>query len=175
MRVFVALKLPKKVKKEIFSAFRKFHAKYRFKWVPEENYHITLVFLGEVSKAYLHGKLYNLQKVLEDFGEFELAIKGWGKFPVHGKIMRVLWVGLDYPKELLDMQRKIAEIFQVDERRPYVPHITVARSGRDNFFNENVDISKLSFVCSEVCVYESKLSPQGATYKELFCFKLRTR
>ena len=52
MRTFLALELPKDIKTEVFRNIEQYReiAPTAVKWVPEENLHITLQFIGDTKK-----------------------------------------------------------------------------------------------------------------------------
>src|SRR5918992_3590833 len=62
------------------------------RWVPEENLHLTVWFLGEVSEARADAVLDALRPPI-DLAPFELHIDGFGAFPPSGP-PRVLWLGV---------------------------------------------------------------------------------
>ncbi len=125
MRLFVALDLPWRLREQL-SALAMGLAGVR--WVPPENYHITLRFIGEVPRytaeeidlalAGLRGRV------------FDLELAGVG---VHEKAGRVtaLWVGVARNPALDHMRGKVETALQriglPPERRRFAPHVTLAR------------------------------------------------
>jgi 2'-5' RNA ligase len=101
------------------------------RWALENEFHLTLSFLGEVPQ----------HRVLEviDIGHslrspiFELALKSVGVFP-HRGAPRVLWAGVDKERHLESLQRTLqAELRRANfalEKRKFRPHITLARVDR---------------------------------------------
>lgn len=65
MRLFLAIELSDKIKKEIDNQLAEIKKEYpQFQWVPNDNYHITIYFFGEISD---HKKTINkLEQVLYD-------------------------------------------------------------------------------------------------------------
>jgi 2'-5' RNA ligase len=90
--------------------------------------HLTLHFLGDVAD--------DTNSILRDFlasiqGEpFRLSIRGTGVFPPRGR-PSVLWAGVDDSGPLVTLHAAIGEVLVSCgleiERRPYVPHVTLAR------------------------------------------------
>ncbi len=65
MRLFLAIELSDKIKKEIDNQLLEIKKAYpQFQWVPSDNYHITVYFFGEISDP---KKIINkLEQVLYD-------------------------------------------------------------------------------------------------------------
>ncbi len=61
-------------------------------WVPPENFHLTVRFLGEVPKERLPELLEVGRKAAEETKSFALSFEILGGFP-ETKAARVLWVG----------------------------------------------------------------------------------
>lgn len=96
---------------------------------PPDQWHITLAFLGEVSRADV---LYDgLRAAAARTQPFELHLAGGGVF----RRARVVWAGVD--GELGALSRLAADVQEVCrdagvrlERRALRPHLTVGRAGR---------------------------------------------
>jgi len=102
------------------------------RWVPAENMHITLRFIGEVSGADtddIVDALHGLQAP-----SFPVTVSGAGRFGT-GERTRAIWMGVDRTAEIVALHNKIDQalirIGHAPEGRKYTPHVTVARfSGR---------------------------------------------
>ncbi len=174
MRLFLAFDLPDSVRDEISRAFAPYMKKYpAIKWVPPGNYHITLVFIGEVPAHYVDSINEPLRALATSHKPFKFSLNGWGTFPPGKPYFNVLWVGLNFDRELLDFHRKLMRITGVYESRPYTPHITVARSGRRKLrFEGNPAIRPLKFSAVEIVLFKSILRKEGPLYVPLRKFKL---
>jgi 2'-5' RNA ligase len=76
------------------------------RWVPVENIHLTLKFLGNVSTANLELLKDILGKVVSSHSECDVSVGGIGAFPkTHNP--RVLWVGMEVSQELVTLQHNI--------------------------------------------------------------------
>jgi 2'-5' RNA ligase len=143
------------------------------KWVKPSNLHLTLHFLGEMDSA----QADECVKLLDhpDLGgpEFSLSYEGYGRFPPKG-IPRVLFIHLtDGVDECSRIHGTLGELIRpitALDRRPFSPHITVARvKGRMDVYP---DVRKLecpsgSLEIRSIVLYESLLKPEGAVYREL--------
>jgi 2'-5' RNA ligase len=101
-----------------------------FRWVPAENLHLTLVFLGWVEAGDIEPIRASLEAAVAPAAPFVARLGATGRFPERGKA-RVLWVGfttgVDALEGLSDRARA-AVADRVTDARPFRPHVTVARA-----------------------------------------------
>ena len=104
------------------------------RWTNTDNLHLTLRFLGETEDARRRRMQAGLAEIAAAHEPFTLALSGLGCFHSWEKL-RVLWVGIS--GETAALQSLQAEIETLarqagfePERRPFSPHITLARSVR---------------------------------------------
>lgn len=124
-RLFVAIDLPDEVKKEIAGISGNLPGA---RWVPGAQLHLTLRFIGEVDDSTFQAVKTALVQV--SCTPFSLRLRGVGHFPP-GKQARVLWVGMEESRRLLELQERVEAALSAagiapDERR-FSPHITIAR------------------------------------------------
>lgn len=156
------------------------------RWVPVDNIHLTLKFLGDVSLANVDMLKKILQTEVEGHHAFEISVGGLGAFPsLHRP--RVVWVGVEAPTELTAVQNGIesamARLGYAREERPFSAHLTLGRvsrnaMGRDErLIGEAIEAIKLGFLgvarVNEVHLYKSDLLPNGAVYTRLFTASLK--
>lgn len=128
---FLALPVPKEVAAQVASSVKKKNEDLSFKtWVVPEDYHITLHFLGYASNEQLQKINEGLPDLVSHWKPFELQMTHIGTF---GEPLspRILWVGVREESSLFSLQNEIGTIckqagFEL-EKRPYRPHITIAR------------------------------------------------
>ena len=124
-RLFVALEIPEELRPAL-SALRRGIPGAR--WVPDEQFHLTLAFVGEVEGPVATAARDGLNGVRAD--PFELELSGVGRFPPRGRA-RVLWAGLretDEVAALADAVRRCLSRRGVPtESRRFAPHVTLAR------------------------------------------------
>ncbi len=145
--------------------------------VEEDNIHLTLKFLGNVSASKLEEVKSSLTQV--GFPPFSLEIKGAGAFPSL-KRMNVIWVGVGEGWSQVELiyeqtEKLLHQLGFSRETRDFSPHITVARvkSGRKRdeiaaFLGHLTDESFGSFNVQSVRLKQSVLSPSGPKYSTLF-------
>jgi 2'-5' RNA ligase len=98
------------------------------RWVPPENMHLTLRFIGEVSE----GEAEDIHHALAGIRtrRFDISISGVGHFDT-GSEVRTLWARVEKSNELLALQARVESALvrmglEPEERR-FTPHITLAR------------------------------------------------
>jgi 2'-5' RNA ligase len=98
------------------------------RWLPAENYHITLRFIGEVP-GHLAEEIDHALAALRSRA-FALSLGGIGTFNRAGRAT-TLWVGVERTPPLEHLQSKIETACQrvglEPERRRFNPHLTLAR------------------------------------------------
>ncbi|SFD61954.1 2'-5' RNA ligase [Lentibacillus persicus] len=127
---FIAVPLPSSLKEKLAGWQRALKPELPFKqWVHPEDLHITLKFLGAVSEEQLN-MLIRLMAQIRNFNSFSLMTGGLGTFG-NPENPRVLWTGVERKPELMDLQQYVEGIaFESgfkQEKRPYSPHITLAK------------------------------------------------
>lgn len=101
-------------------------------WVPTDNLHLTLKFLGDVENVQIPNVCQRLHKICQDIPPFELLFRGTGAFPNLDR-PRTLWVGIEDPSENLrrlagQLESGMADLGFKPEPRDYRPHLTLGRT-----------------------------------------------
>lgn len=101
-------------------------------WVPPENLHVTLLFLGDVDDRELARLCRAVATAVEGEPPFPLRVSGVGAFPT-ARRPKILWCGItDGAAELVRLHDRI-EPPLLDlgayrrEERAYTPHLTIGR------------------------------------------------
>ena len=169
MRLFIAIDLPKKIKREL--ALISFGLP-QARWVPHEQLHLTLRFLGEVDGAFFQ----DIKSILESISgsSFPLTLYGLGCFPPR-RDPQVLWVGVGKSVELMVLRRRVdrclAKLGIALESRKFSPHITLARTRKTSLaritrFLVDHGLFRLpEFTVSNFHLYSSILTPKGALHR----------
>jgi 2'-5' RNA ligase len=149
-------------------------------WAPEDNWHITLVFLGETEEDRIPALKDSISKVCQNSESFKLHISDFGGFPdVHQA--RVVWLGVQRSQSLLNLQSYIeAEITGLgfkEEGRDYWPHLTVGRlRNKKNIVDAISPVVRKNvgdLYVSEVRLYESTMVQAFPRYEVLEKFSLK--
>ncbi|MFT8245412.1 RNA 2',3'-cyclic phosphodiesterase [Roseomonas sp. BN140053] len=128
LRLFVALALPPELRVQLSALAGGIPGA---KWVPPENYHLTLRFIGGIEN-------WRADEVDEALAAirarpFDLTLQGLGTFEKGGRI-QALWAGVERTDALTHLQSKVETALQrvglEPERRRFAPHVTLARTDR---------------------------------------------
>lgn len=140
VRLFAAIPLDFPTKANLASQTVQIKEIYSFrKWVHEQDYHITLKFLGDTEPGTADKVQESLARIAAATQPFTLMLNGLGTF---GRAERpdILWAGVAGDLERLNelysrVEPAMTALGYAAEGRPYRPHITVARkySGADAF------------------------------------------
>ena len=181
IRSFISLDLPLSLRHELSG-----HAKViagqdkrqKIRWLPPENYHLTLVFLGEIESAILSGLQFALEQKLEAAESVPLTISAITPFPFSRP--RIAAALVEQTAELLRLQRDLLNCvrkYRITPERPrFVPHVTLGRlkprAGKTvDFKARNI---LLSGIADSVTLFQSELTPDGAIHTALAEIPLRT-
>lgn len=183
IRAFIAIELPDLIQRrlgEVIVALKD-GTDRAVRWVPPNNIHLTLKFLGNVSPANLRSLTELLQNESRNHPPFDALISGLGAFPNRIR-PRVIWVGVKAPPALMRLQQNIdretSRMGYPSEERTYSPHLTLGRISQhatpadvrqiaDRLSQVNVtDLGQISV--KRLHLFRSDLQPGGAIYTPLF-------
>jgi RNA 2',3'-cyclic 3'-phosphodiesterase len=184
MRLFVALEVPEPPRREVRRRVDAVRDRLpRARWVDLENFHLTLLFLGETAEGDVPALAAGLREAFARCPPLDLRLSNGGTFPP-GRPARVAWVGVDAPEELMTLQADVTKAavealsFEPEERA-YHPHATLARcpdpwrrEAIDKFKNAFTSPTGPPFVADHGTLFESKLSPKGARYRAVEIFPM---
>lgn len=175
MRLFVAIDIPDTVKDYL----KKLQAK--IPKIPDEkmrlttDFHLTLKFLGSVDG----NKKKEVEAVLSTvpFRSFEAELTEAGIFFFRGH-PRVIWIGVKVPAWLFESQKIMEERLEkigFEPEHRFSPHLTLARIKFVNTPIERIKIEPMKFPVKHFYLFQSHLSPKGATYEKLNAFPSRRK
>lgn len=179
MRLFVAIDLPEKIKNDLKccqAQLKKHFSRVRF--TREDNFHITLKFLGDVEPDKVNQICCHLKRIAANVKPFELNIDGLGSFDSEPPY-RIIWAGITGDMAVLvNLQRQIDSMLVPlgfkQENRPYHPHITIARDAQhEKYLWHNVCVMPNgSFLVRNFCLFESTVENKRRVYTALDRFKI---
>jgi len=153
----------------------------RASWVPPDNYHITLRFLGDMDPAIIVDLDRLCRDLAEDIEPFECTLDRVGAFPSMDRA-RVLWVGGEAPSAFQHLCRRLSDgLMELDfprDKKQSVTHVTLARikdrpDPRLREIAMSIEpVSPLVLAVDRIVLMESTLTPRGARYAPLFTTKL---
>ncbi len=170
IRLFVGLELPKSVKA---SLARLCCGVDGARWQTDDQFHLTLRFIGEVETPCAEDIRHSLETIR--FAPFDLRLSRLGMF---GKASRPrsLWAGVEDDASLHHLHDKIDQCLEgcgipPDERK-YSPHVTLARMrGRSvraaRYVAAHNDFATSAFPVTHMSLYQSHLGNEGAHYEVL--------
>jgi RNA 2',3'-cyclic 3'-phosphodiesterase len=189
LRAFLAAELPVVLQTAIHAAtasLRESLGNDVIRWVPAQNIHLTLKFLGDVAPSGLDLIKQMLLAEASQFTAFDVRVEGLGCYPSPRR-PRVLWVGMTAPPELASLQRAIetaaARLGYEAEERGFSPHLTIGRV-RQNASAADVHSIRGALGITHVGIlgnvgvdaihlFKSELRPEGSAYTKLFSAPLR--
>ncbi len=135
MRLFVAVNLPAGERHAAWDATATLRtAGLPVRWVAADHLHVTLKFLGEVAAERATPIGEAIAGAVREARSFAVTLGGAGAFPSPDR-PRVVWIGVEaHPAlELLanDVERALAPFAFASELRPFHPHVTIGRVGRE--------------------------------------------
>lgn len=150
----------------------------RIAWVPPENYHITLHFLGRLAEEDIERLARAIGPLASRNPPMELKLRGLGYFPA-ARCPNVLWLGVHRPPVALqqlyrDLRRVVVELGHEPPREDFHPHVTLARfksqKGTAAFARQAATHRSPDVGITPVRtldLMESTLEPDGARYTPL--------
>jgi RNA 2',3'-cyclic 3'-phosphodiesterase len=187
IRAFIAIELPSQIHCALDQIIRQMQGpKTRaVRWVPANNIHLTMKFLGTVKSDNLQNIVEVIKDVVISFTDFEIQAGNFGVFPNPRK-PRLIWIGIQGPQNLSNIQKAIdlatRPLGYPGEDRPFFPHLTVGRVSQYASFQEVQDIAQLLTTLQvgklgvakvdAITLFRSDLFPTGAVYKPLAVIKL---
>ena len=183
-RLFVALKVPKKTNKLLMvvqDKFKEIVPDDLVKWVEPQNFHQTLVFLGQVEEP----RIELLKKIISRLKRnscLNLSLRRAGFFPDIRR-PRVIYVDLDgQTTELSSCYHQLRmnlkkQGFDFDVR--FSPHICLGRvrsaksrlaltKKKVNKVNDILRETETDFVANKIVLFESKLTSKCPIYTPIF-------
>ena len=167
-RLFIGLELPRSQQESLAALDPQIPG---LRWLPAEQLHLTMSFLGEVDVPHQAA----LQEALAEVSvpEFFLPIQGAGAFG--GSRPTVVWVGVGRGHPHLfalhhHLQDAVLRCGLEADLKPFHPHITVARakgvsrSALRPFLQQHAETEFGLWKVSEYVLFSSTLSAAGSIY-----------
>ena len=177
-RLFIAVPLsPSFVR--AFEAYQMQHPFPWVRWIPAENVHITLYFLGEVDNEKVPDIRARLRKVIAEQSPFSLTFQKLDFGPPPGP-PRMIWAyfatSTDYRRLVEAVSFALKPFVYRASRKELIPHVTLAR------FKTDADPPRIQLCpmvpeekglrVSSCDLLESQLTPTGSLYTRVQSFSL---
>lgn len=143
------------------------------RWVPPENMHLTLRFLGDTPEERIPKIAAELSRLMPDVQPITVATGENASFGGRVLVTKIY----DPNRKLADLNGKIESVCcnsgLEPETRKFDPHLTLARIKRPGVTPEiaakhkNSRMEPVESTIREIIIYESRLDPRGARYTPL--------
>lgn len=183
-RIFIAIDIAGSASlKAMIRNFRRTLAGDSIKWVEDDNFHLTLYFLGETNIKTIDNLITDISREIENISKFSISLQGVGIF---GNINnpKVLWIGIkDKSGNLKTIQGKLSKMlvnydFPEDQQK-FSPHLTLGRiraikdiSPLKNLIEQYREVPFQELKVSKIVLHESKLTHSGPIYSTIKEFPL---
>lgn len=189
LRAFIAIDLPDQLQDALekqITRLRQPLGDELIRWVPTQNMHLTLKFLGTISASHLEFLKQLITQTVESHAPFDMQINGIGSFP-NSKQARILWAGIHAPAELSSLQKSLeagtTRLGYEAEERPFSPHLTLGRV-RQNIDQTGMQKIRITLASIQlgnigsarvdsIHLYKSELHSNGSVYTKLFSATLK--
>ena len=178
-RLFMAISLPEDIKKRLFRFVEKEYKNLPVKWVRQENFHLTLNFLGYILDENVLNICKSVQEVAKNFQSFELQFTGAELGP-NSDTKKMIWIAGEKSKELSELKYQLDKSlgFFVREKKNFRPHITLGRIRKEEWRKIQPEPSvernfRFSVPVSSVEIFESKFEKGKRVYYALESFSLK--
>jgi len=172
MRLFIAVNFDENIKNELWEISRDFQQyTSQGNFTRPENFHLTLVFLGEVAPE----RVKDIQQAMAEVTvkPFTLSLGGLGCFKRRNG--DIYWIGVELSNALLELYRQLVDSLTqrgfVLENRGYKPHLTLGRqielAGDYRLESLPVAIKPLSQKVSKISLMLSERINGRLTYTEI--------
>ena len=176
-RTFICLELPDTIRVQAEALQRRLAGLGdQIRWVNPGNLHLTLRFLGEISRSQVETVCLAVRCAAARLDVFSIRFSGTGCFPSLRR-PKVFWIGITEATDLIRLFEAIEEELSSAgfprEIRPFSPHLTIGRARVDRKSPGLTDalttagFEPASFLVTHVTVMKSDLKKSGAVYTVL--------
>lgn len=182
-RTFIALELNEAVQRHLSEVIREMaSALPDLRWVNPAGIHLTLAFLGELDDKQLAQAVAAAEAAASSAQPFSYRLTQPGIFG-SPRSPRVLWMGIEEPSGKLNqlhqsLNRQLEQRGFEVEKRPFSPHLTLARVKAPLFPGEQQTLQRLLadprlakptpfYTVNALAVMKSELARSGARYSTI--------
>ena len=163
MRLFIARQLSDEMKSSVIGLMHELKkAGIKGSYVPAQNLHLTLAFIGEVSDPDMIEEAMRTVKVKP----FRLSLSEMGSFG------DLLWVGLRGNQGLSLLVKAIREALDAAgtdyDRMSFPPHITIIRKASKSTQWQKLQVPKSEMMVKKVSLMRSEQRDGKRIYTEIF-------
>jgi len=186
MRLFIAILIPPDLMQQLGRLQAQLKAQLpdrALRWVAPENFHFTLLFLGEQPEERIPTIEQAMQTAAQQVQPFEVTLGGLGTFP-NWRHPAVLWIGAQTGEEPMGRVAAALECMLVGRAdKPFHAHVTLARIKMERRSASAATplphrlqkaVERLQpatvgrFTATHLSLMRSELHPSGSRYTELW-------
>jgi 2'-5' RNA ligase len=166
-RLFTGLEIPQSVVRELTLLCSGLNGA---RWIPKENYHVTLRFIGDIDPPTAEDAAAAFAKIRAR--PFFARINGLGSFG--GRKPRALWAAVEGGPDLGALYKANESAARAaglpPETRKFIPHVTLARLNGQSpqrvaaYLEEKGGFSTLPFDVDRFVLYSSRPGTGGGPY-----------
>jgi len=183
VRSFIAIELPDELKLGLtqLEAQLKMSQQPWVKWVDPYSIHLTLKFLGSIAVDRISEITRAMEEAIQGISPFRLEVKDLGVFP-NSRRVQVAWAGISGEIDKLSqlqqhLESNLARLGFAPERRPFTPHLTLARLRNRASLDERQSFGQLiattrfgatyTIKVDAISLMKSQLTREGAIYSRI--------
>ena len=177
-RLFVAVSLPKDIKKRLFRFVEKEYGNFPVKWARFENFHLTMNFLGYIPEENIPEICVSVREKIEKIQSFELEFEEIETGP-KTDVQKMIWATGKIHFELTELKSQLDKALgqHVRGKRGFRPHITLGRIERKKWEKmiPKPDVRRkfvFAVPVTSVELYESRFEKGKRVYYILESFQL---
>jgi len=167
-RIFIGIPVDRPAQQQINELLIPIRKAYKdIHWVPEQNRHLTLAFLGKTPVLVIENLARSMQRAYQQVSVFQSGSATLCRFPGStGHIVALVLKEDEYLAHLFHItQDFLAENGLVCDRNPFRPHITLGRIRKNPLlkikFSQQTNIN---LQVNKIMLYQSTLTPAGRAY-----------
>jgi len=175
-RLFVCIWIPKELTKEIVELQKKLRGiAIKAKYVEEENFHVTITFLGNVEKNRINEIKNKLKFSLKNVNKFHVNLKGLKIIPNenHIKIIGIDAKSVEFEELIKNIGMELGGSFHEKSK------VTLCRVKNiydrkkiEKFIEDNRNVNIGSFHVKNISLVKSLLTKQGPKYENIYKIEL---
>jgi 2'-5' RNA ligase len=181
MRLFVAFEISEEARAAAVATVAPLRERFpKARWVPPENLHVTLKFLGEVYPRLEGWVPARVEEAAARLAPFGVRLEGLGAFR-SPRSARVIWVGLadDPPGAMAVTAGALADALRREyppEKRPFSAHLTMARSDPPLALapeDLETEVPAVAWTVDHVVLFRSHLRRPAPVYEPIARYPLQ--
>jgi len=182
LRVFLAILIPRtasSILQRQLSPLKSTLASCKLRWIPQQNWHITVKFIGALPTQQIPALAKELTTKLQQLQTFELELATVDWFPSNSK--PILLAAIPTASEPLNqlaahMDGTLAHFGIARNSRPFRGHLSLARSHKQAIQTTPqslpAPLTPITVPVNHIALYQSQFETQGVYYSKLASFPL---